>query len=77
LPPSTAHLSELLGQLSRTPAKAVVRSAYNDPRAAAWMAERARIPAVVVPYTVGGTEKAKDLFGLYDDTLARLLAVAQ
>jgi zinc/manganese transport system substrate-binding protein len=77
LPPSTAHLSELLSQLSRTPAKAVVRSAYNDPRAAGWMAERAKIPAVVVPYTVGGTEKAKDLFGLYDDTLARLLAVTQ
>jgi zinc/manganese transport system substrate-binding protein len=31
----------------------------------------------MLPYTVGGTDKAKDLFGLYDDTLARLLAVAR
>jgi len=30
---------------------------------------------VVLPYTVGGTDRAKDLFGLYDDTIARLLAV--
>jgi zinc/manganese transport system substrate-binding protein len=30
----------------------------------------------VLPYTVGGTEQAGDLFGLFDDTLKRLLAVA-
>ena len=77
LPPSTASLTELLGRLKQTPAKAVVRAAYEDPRPSAWLAERAGIPAVMLPYTVGGTDKAKDLFGLYDDTLARLLAVAR
>lgn len=77
IPPSTAHLAELLETLKKSPAKAVVRSAYNDPRAAEWLAERAKIPAVMVPYTVGGTDRAKDLFGLYDDTLARLLAVTK
>ena len=75
LPPSTAHLAELLGRLKQTPAKAVVRSAYNDPRPADWLAERAKIPAVMLPYTVGGSHKAKDLFGLYDDTVERLLAI--
>jgi zinc/manganese transport system substrate-binding protein len=73
LPPSTAHLSELVAQLSRDPAKAVARSAYNDPRAAEWIAERAKIRVVLLPYTVGGTERAKDLVSLYDDTVARLL----
>jgi zinc/manganese transport system substrate-binding protein len=77
LPPSTAHLSELLERLRQTPAKAVVRSAYSDPRPAEWLAQRAGIAAVALPYTVGGSEPAKDLFGLYDDTLARLLAVAK
>jgi len=75
LPPSSAHLAELLGVLKRTPAKAVVRSAYSDPKPAAWLAERAGIPAVMLPYTVGGSDKAKDLFGLFEDTLARLLAI--
>lgn len=75
LPPTTAHLSDLLSRLTGDPAKAVVRSAYNDPRAGEWLAERARIPAVMLPYTVGGTPRAQDLFGLYDDTLSRLLAV--
>ena len=73
LPPSTAHLSELLAQLRKTEAKMVVRSAYSDPRAGEWLAERAKVRSVVLPYTVGGTEQAKDLFGLYDDTIARLL----
>jgi zinc/manganese transport system substrate-binding protein len=77
LPPTAAHLSELLVNLKRDPAKAVVRSAYDDPRAAEWLSERAKIPALTLPYTVGGTDKAKDLFGLFDDTLARLLGVAK
>jgi zinc/manganese transport system substrate-binding protein len=77
LPPSSAHLTELLGKLKQTPAKAVVRSAYNDPRPSEWLAQRAGIPAVMLPYTVGGSDKAKDLFSLYDDTLSRLLAVAR
>jgi zinc/manganese transport system substrate-binding protein len=77
IPPSTAHLADLLERLKQSPAKAVLRSAYNDPRPADWLAERAKIPAVVLPYTVGGTDRAKDLFGLYDDTIARLLAVTR
>jgi zinc/manganese transport system substrate-binding protein len=77
LPPTTSHLSDLLSRLGRDPAKAVVRSAYNDPQAAEWLSARAGIPAVMLPFTVGGTDKAKDLFSLYDDTLARLLAATK
>lgn len=77
LPPTTAHLSELLSRLATTPAKAVIRSAYNDPRAVDWLAERAKISAVMLPFTVGGSPRARDLFSLYDDTLTRLLAVAK
>lgn len=77
LPPSSAHLAGLLGKLKQAPAKAVVRAAYNDPKPSAWLAEQAKIPAIMLPYTVGGSDKAKDLFGLYDDTLARLLAIAR
>ena len=75
--PTTAHLSELLDRLSKTPAKVVIRSAYNDPRAGEWLAERAKIPSVVLPFTIGGSDKAKDLFSLFDDTIARLLAVTK
>jgi zinc/manganese transport system substrate-binding protein len=30
------------------------------------------VPAIMLPYTVGGTDRAKDLFGLFDDTVERL-----
>lgn len=77
LPPSTAHLTELVARLAKDPPKGVIRSAYNDPRPAQWLSDRAKIPVVLLPFTVGGTEKAKDLFGLYDDTLARLLVLTK
>lgn len=75
--PTTAHLSEVLATLQRQPVKMVIRAAYQGERASLWIAERAKINAVVLPFTVGGNEAAKDLFGLYDDTIARLLKGAQ
>jgi zinc/manganese transport system substrate-binding protein len=59
--------------LKQTPAKMVIRAAYQSPRASEWIAERAKVNAVALPFTVGGTDGAKDLFGLFDDTIARLL----
>jgi len=77
LPPSSASLTELLSTLRKTPAKMVLRAAYNDARPSQWLSERAGVPAVMLPYTVGGTDAAKDLFSLYDDTLARLLEASR
>ena len=75
--PSAAHLSELVAQLQKQPAKMVLRAAYQDARASDWLSERARIPAVMLPFTVGGSDKAKDLFALFDDMIARLLEAAK
>ena len=52
----------------------VIRGAFESAQAADWVAERLGIPSVVVPFTVGGTERAGTLFALFDDTLDRLLA---
>jgi zinc/manganese transport system substrate-binding protein len=71
--PTSSHLADVLTQLQRQPAKMIVRAAYDDERASQWLAERAKIPVVVLPYTVGGTEQATDLFGLFDDTINRLV----
>jgi zinc/manganese transport system substrate-binding protein len=51
----------------------ILRNAYNDPKAASWLSERIHAPVVLLPYSVGGTKGAKDLFGLFDDTVTRLL----
>jgi zinc/manganese transport system substrate-binding protein len=75
IPPSPSHLAELVDQMKRNPAKVIVYSPYNDPRAAQFLSERTGIPSAMMPFTVGGTDKANDLFGLFDDTIGRLLAV--
>ena len=74
--PSASHLQEVLAQLKATPARMVLYAAYQDGRPAEWLGSHAGIPVVKVPFTVGGSEKATDLYGLFDDTVARLLAAA-
>lgn len=71
--PTASHLQEVLASLKNVPARMTLYSAYQDPKPAEWLSKNAGVPAVKIPFTVGGTDGAKDLFGLFDDTLARLL----
>jgi zinc/manganese transport system substrate-binding protein len=77
LPPTPAHLADLVDRMKIQPAKVIVYSPYNSPQAAEFLSSRANIPTVMMPFTVGGTDKAKDLFGLFDDTIGRLLATVK
>ena len=71
--PSSGHLSAVLAQVQQTPVQMILRAAYNDGRPSEWLAERAHVPVVVLPNTVGGSERAGDLFGLFDDTVQSML----
>jgi zinc/manganese transport system substrate-binding protein len=71
--PSAAYLTRVLDTLQQHPASMVLRAAYQDPRPSEWIAQRTAIAVVELPYTVGGSDGAKDLYGLFDDTVARLL----
>jgi zinc/manganese transport system substrate-binding protein len=73
VPPSAGYLAELVTKLSAAPPRLILRNAYNDPKAVEWLAGKINVPIVVLPFSVGGTPEAKDLFGLFDDTLNRLL----
>jgi zinc/manganese transport system substrate-binding protein len=73
VPPSSGYLAHIIEMQQRTPAKFIVRAAYEDDRAANFIAARTGVPVAVLPFTVGGTPEAKDLFSLYDDTITRLL----
>jgi zinc/manganese transport system substrate-binding protein len=72
--PSVAHLQQVLAALKSRPARMVLYAAYQDPRPSNWLQQNAGVPAVKLPFTVGGSERAKDLFTLFDDTVERLLA---
>lgn len=70
---SVGHLAEVAARLKSSPAKAIVRARYQNPRPSEWLSEHAGIPVVVLPFTVGGSDRAKDLFGLFDDSIEQLL----
>jgi len=73
IPPAAGDLAALLERSRKDPPRFIVITPFQDRRAAEWLAERARAPVVVVPFTVGGTSEAGDLYGLFTDTIARLL----
>jgi zinc/manganese transport system substrate-binding protein len=74
--PSLASLAAVKAQLARAPAKMVIRAAYQPARPSEWIAREANLKEVALPFTVGGDAQANDLFGLFDDTINRLLAGA-
>ena len=77
VPPTSGHLASLIGTTKSSNTLAIVRAAYQDPKPADWLAERTGVPAVTLPYTVGGDAQSKDLFGLFDSTLSKLLGAAK
>jgi zinc/manganese transport system substrate-binding protein len=77
VPPSAGYLAQVVGTLQKDPVKVVIRAAYEDDRPSKFISDRLHIPAVVLPFTVGGTDASKNLFTLYDDTISRLLAAAK
>jgi zinc/manganese transport system substrate-binding protein len=75
VPPTATHLGRLTAQFSNGGADFIVRSPYQDARASEWLSERVGIEAIVLPLTVGGNDRAQDLFSMFDDIIAQLLAV--
>lgn len=77
VPPTSGHLARVLAQLQTQPARMVIRATYEDPRPSEWLSERASVPAVVLPFTVGGTDGTDDLFSFFDETLRLLLEASR
>jgi zinc/manganese transport system substrate-binding protein len=73
--PSTAHLASLVDRLRQKPARMILRAPYQDGRAAQWLAGQTGIPALVLPYSVGG--EARTLTSLFDLTIRKLLDAAR
>jgi zinc/manganese transport system substrate-binding protein len=71
--PGPEHLTNLITSIPQKQIKFVVYGAYEDPKVSKYVVDKAGIPIVKIPVTVGGTDGAKDFFSLYDDTINRLL----
>jgi zinc/manganese transport system substrate-binding protein len=77
LPPTASHLADLKQALAKSPARMILRAPFEEARPSEWLARETGARTVMLPYTVGGTPGARDLFGLFDDTIARLLEAAK
>jgi zinc/manganese transport system substrate-binding protein len=77
VPPTSAHLASMVAVVKDRKPFAVIRAAYQDPKASNWLAERTGVPAVALPFTVGADAKSQDLFALYDSTIDTLLGAAK
>jgi len=77
VPPTSAHLATLIDTTKAQHTLAIIRAAYQDPKPADWLAERTGVPAVTLPFTVGGDAQSRDLFSFYDSTIDKLLGAAK
>lgn len=74
VPPGAAHIAELVDTIPKLGVRMVIYASYEDGRPSQSVAERAKVPAVMLPATVGGTDSASTPFGFFDDIVNRLLA---
>ena len=59
VPPTSAHLASLIAITKSSNTLAIIRAAYQDPKASEWLSERTGVPAVSLPFTVGGDPRVE------------------
>ncbi len=76
VPPTATHLSDILAQLEASGgADFIIYAPYQSPKPGQWLADRTKIPLVMLPMTVGASERSGNLFDLFNDILNQLLGV--
>jgi zinc/manganese transport system substrate-binding protein len=71
--PGPERLAQIIASAPSKGVKFVVYAAYTDPGSAKFVGDHGHLPVLKLPFTVGGTEGATDIFTYYQDTVARLL----
>lgn len=77
VPPTSGHLAALVQSTKSSNTLAIVRGAYQNAKASEWLSARTGVPVVSLPFTVGGDTTSKDLFGMFDSTIDKLLGAAR
>ncbi len=72
VPASGAQLARLLEQLTPNPPAVIIRAPFENEKPAEWLSDRLDVPAIQMPFTVGGNDDSTDLISLYDASIALL-----
>ncbi|HLF31461.1 MAG TPA: zinc ABC transporter substrate-binding protein [Xanthomonadales bacterium] len=74
IPPTATHLANVLSQLeAEGGANFILYAPYQSSKPGQWLSDRTKIPLVMLPMTVGGSEETQDLFGVFNEILNQLL----
>ncbi|MBT4386081.1 MAG: zinc ABC transporter solute-binding protein [Betaproteobacteria bacterium] len=73
IPPSARHLSEIVTVIEGSSAIAIIRTPFDPKSAGDWVSDKTGIPVVTLPFTVGGSPEATDLYKVYDASIQLLL----
>jgi len=72
IPPNAAHLESVLKDIKGQNVIGILVAPFESSKAAKWLSEKANIPVIALPFTVGGNNQSKDLQSMFDDTIRRL-----
>jgi zinc/manganese transport system substrate-binding protein len=76
VPPTASHLANVLAQLEAGGgADFIIYAPYQSAKPGQWLADRTKIPLIMLPMTVGASERSENLFDLFTDVLNQLLGV--
>lgn len=77
LPPTTAHLQQVLQAIKGQQVLAILSATYQDARPSEWLSERTGITVLRLPQSVGGDEASTDLIHWYTHVIQQLVQEAQ
>lgn len=73
LPPTAAHLQQVLQAIKGQQVMAILSATYQDARPGEWLSERAGITLLRLPQSVGGDETSTDLISWYNSVIQQLV----
>jgi zinc/manganese transport system substrate-binding protein len=69
IPPTVSHLEDILDKVKQQPIKAIIRTPYEQTAPSEWLADKAGVKVLTLPYTIGGGDNVDTLEALFDRTL--------
>ena len=75
--PTSKHLQDLLIVLRDKQAKFIARTPFDPKEPSDWIHQKTQIKELILPYTVGGSERSNDLFSLFDNTIHLILEASK
>lgn len=72
IPPTASHLEKVLNDVSGKQVTGILVAPFENADAAKWLSEKTDIPAMNLPFTVGGNAQATDLYSLFDNSISIL-----